>query len=141
MNSSPNGVPKPRMSEIGYLLDASAVLAVMFGEPGAELVAERAANSGISTVNLSEVVAKLHDRRVPPREIAHNLAVLDSKILPFDEAIALGAGALRPTTRQFGLSLGDRACLATARVHQLTVLTADRTWARIDLGIAIEIIR
>ena len=129
------------MSEAAYLLDASAALAIMFGEPGADVVVDRKAKSAISSVNLAEVVAKLHDRGVHHEDIALNLVALDCPVVPFDREMALDAGALRSKTRQFGLSLGDRACLATAQAQGLTVLTADRAWARIDLGIEVEIIR
>ncbi|MFZ1106612.1 MAG: PIN domain-containing protein [Hyphomicrobiaceae bacterium] len=62
-------------------------------------------------------------------------------IVPFDEELARQTGALRPATRSLGLSLGDRACLALAQRERLPVLTADRSWAKLDLGIAITMVR
>jgi PIN domain nuclease of toxin-antitoxin system len=54
---------------------------------------------------------------------------------------ALDSGLLREATRAAGLSLGDRLCLAAARARQARVLTADRSWAGLDVGVEIEVIR
>lgn len=129
------------MSEAGYILDASAMLALLFGEPGIERVIEVAPDAVISAVNLSEVVAKLHDRDVSAENIALNIADFDVAVISFDHELAERAGHLRPLTRHLGLSLGDRACLATAQALGCIVLTADRAWAELDLGIKIEIVR
>ncbi len=140
-NSLPNGGLPLKMSEAGYLLDASAVLAMMFEEAGAERVAQCLPTAQISAVNLSEVIAKLHDNGMSPDKIALNLADLKAVVIPFDQKLALRAGALRPSTRHLGLSLGDRACLATAEAHGLAVLTADKAWAKLDLDIPVELLR
>ena len=129
------------MNELAYLLDASAALAIIYDEPGAGRVAEVLPEACISSVNLSEVVAKLHDRNVSERNIELNLNDLDLDVLAFDDRLALLAGNLRPLTRHLGLSLGDRACLATAQASSLTVLTADRAWAELELGIQVELVR
>ena len=59
----------------------------------------------------------------------------------FDRELALGAAALLLPTVAWDLSLGDRACLALARVRDLPAVTADRAWAKLDLGIRIEVVR
>jgi ribonuclease VapC len=135
------GGAKLLMNDAGYLLDASAALALIYNEPGAERVAEVLSQACISAVNLSEVIGKLHDRNVSERNIELNLADLDIEVLAFDRRMALRTAALRPVTRHLGLSLGDRACLATAEATGRVVLTADQAWARLDEGIVIEIIR
>jgi PIN domain nuclease of toxin-antitoxin system len=61
--------------------------------------------------------------------------------IDFDRELAIGAAALLPQTAPFGLSLGDRACLALARLRGLPAVTADRDWARLDLGITVEVMR
>jgi len=129
------------MSDGGVLLDSSAVLAVLFDEPGADRVEEVLPLAAISAVNLAEVVAKLHDRGVSDDDISATVCDLDLSVLPFDEAIAVQSGRLRPLTRGLGMSLGDRACLATAQQGQYLVLTADRAWISADLGISVEIVR
>lgn len=112
------------------VLDASALLALLNDEPGAEHVAEAVvAGALISAVNLSEVAAKLSDYGLSAAEIREALGSLDLEIVPFGEALALGAGLLRAATRASGLSLGDRACLALAASLGLPALTADRHWA------------
>ena len=141
MNSSLSAGPKHAVSEAVFILDASAALAVFFGEPGSDRVVDVVTNSKMSAVNFGEVVAKMHDRGVSEADIALNISDFDIAILPFDRDLAELAGHLRPLTRHLGLSLGDRACLATAQSLGCTVLTADRAWAELDLGIAIEIIR
>ena len=129
------------MSDIEFVLDASAALAVIFAEPGIDLVVAAAASAAMSAVNLGEVVAKMHDRGVSAENIALTLADFDVAILPFERDLAIRAGNLRQATRHLGLSFGDRACLATAQSMNCAVLTADRAWAELNLGIAITVIR
>lgn len=125
------------------VLDASALLAMIYEEPGQEKVKEMLSHSLISTVNFSEVVAKVLDRQ-PELSKIMVLTLLDSfrlNCIDFDEEQAEIAGELRPLTKKYGLSLGDRCCLALAKQKKLKVLTADRQWAQIDLGIEVELIR
>lgn len=126
-----------------WVLDASALLALLFREPGADRVAAMVAShtAAMSAVNHAEVVARLADSGTPPDEITINLALLPIQIVEFGEALSLIAGMLRPRTRAFGLSLGDRACLALAQRTGTTAITADRAWASLDVGIPIEVIR
>ncbi len=129
------------MSDAGYLLDASAVLALVFKEAGSERVAEHLINAQMSSANLSEVVAKLYDRKFDQGRVEVILSNFSIETIAFDRELAEQAGHLRALTRHLGLSLGDRACLATAQMLGCTVLTADRAWAELDLGIVIEVIR
>lgn len=124
------------------VVDSSSVLALMHHEPGADEVASVvAAGALISSVNYSEVVAKLADRGIPEREIRARLARLVLQIVDFDTGQALRAGMLRPVTRTAGLSLGDRACLALAQGRNLPVVTADRSWRSLTIGVEIRLIR
>ncbi|MCK9249770.1 MAG: type II toxin-antitoxin system VapC family toxin [Solirubrobacteraceae bacterium] len=129
-----------------YVVDASAVIALLRDEPGAAEV-ERALAAVdttdptaalISTVNLAEV-----HQALGPELPASLIGEVDSVIRPaaFSATHARGAAALREPTRDLGLSLADRACLALARSLDLTVLTADRPWARADVGVEIRLIR
>lgn len=123
------------------VLDASAVLALIWGEPGADKVADRIAVCLLSSVNLSEVAAKLADRGAPPDAVRELLDKLPCRIVPLDRELALAAAALRPATRAAGLSLGDRVCLAYAQREGLPAITADQGWRRVALPIAVEYIR
>lgn len=129
------------MSEVRHVLDASALLAVMLGEPGATTVAERFADCCISAVNLSEVVAKLVERGIPLTDVTESLSELDLDVHAFDATQAIRAGILRGETRSRGLSLGDRACLALAAELNAVAVTTDSAWGDIDLGITIELAR
>ena len=122
-------------------LDASALLAVVFDEPGSELVAPVADQSLISAVNLSEAIQKMIDRGWTEEEVRQTLYHFRLSVVSFDEDAAHRAGFLRIATRHRGLSLGDRACLALAIVDGARVLTADRAWAGLKLGVEIEVIR
>ena len=97
-----------------WVLDASAVLAAILGEPGAEIVERDLSTSLISAVNASEVVTKLVDRSEPPEVASRAVASLDCEIITVDVDLGLRAGELRALTRHKGLSLGDRICLALA---------------------------
>lgn len=129
------------MSERAYVLDASALLAVMLGEPGAEAVNAILDRASIGAVNLSEVVAKLQERGVPDDVIDQSLADLDLPVLPFDHEQALIAGKLRLATRAAGLSLGDRACLAAARALGAVAITTDKAWIGLPVDTEIELAR
>lgn len=120
-------------------LDASALLAVMLEERGAEKVRDLLPGAIIGAVNLAEVVAKLQERGVPDEEIDRAIARLDLPVIPFDMAQAMVAGKLR--ARTLGLSLGDRACLALAVVRGTPAVTMDRGWSALDIGAEVIVAR
>lgn len=123
------------------VLDASVVLAVLHNETGADTALPYMPGGLISAVNMAEVWTKLLEREVPTSEIADLLAAMGIQVCGFAEADAMEAAALRTATRERGLSLGDRACLALGRLRRATVITADRAWAGLNLGIEIVIVR
>ena len=123
------------------VLDASALLALLYLEPGSDLVESAIPGAMISTVNLSEVVAKLADRGMPESAIAETLSNVELDIRPFDAVAALRTGMLRPLTRALGLSFGDRACLALGLQLGVPVLTTDRHWSDLDIGVEVRQIR
>jgi ribonuclease VapC len=123
------------------VVDASALLALLNAEPGADIVAEALPEGVISTVNLSEVVAKLCGAGMPEKAIHQALQPLGLEVVPFDEEQAYQAGLPRVATRNTGISLGDRACLGLAKVLGAVVLTADRTWVGLSIGATIKVIR
>ncbi len=126
---------------MAIVFDSSALLAIAFDETGAERAVEALPDGILSAVNASEVVACLIDRGVPEASAQSRLRDFDIPIRPFDEALAVAAGSLRTTTRQQGLSLGDRACLALARRERAPVITADRNWSRLALDLDVRLIR
>lgn len=123
------------------VLDASALLALLSSEPGSEAVAESLPGAQISSVNLSEVVAKLSDHGMASAEIRLVIDGLGLQVASFDEALAHEAGMLRSKIRKLGLSLGDRACLALGLRERATVLTTDRRWTEVDLAIRVQVAR
>jgi len=123
------------------VLDASAVLAVINAEEGSQKLRPLLAEALLSAVNFAEIAARLADLGMPTERIAEAIGLLGVEVVPFTAAQALSSGALRPRTRDRGLSLGDRACLALAAERGLQAVTADRAWAGLDLGVEIEIIR
>ena len=134
----------PGVTEPGgpVVLDASAVLALLGNEPGAEAVLEVLPRATMSAVNLSEVVAKLAERGMPEAAIRAALDGLDLDPRPFDAAAAVAAGLLRPATRAAGLGFGDRACLALAARLGGVALTADRAWAEVAVvGVRVSLVR
>lgn len=111
------------------VLDSSAILALLLGEPGAAKVRDALPGGLLSSVNLAEVVSKLCERGMPAAEAMMAVASIGVDIVSFDAEQAHLAGEMRPATRAAGLSLGDRACLALARQRGLPTLTADAAWA------------
>jgi len=129
------------VSEPG-VLDASALLALLGGEPGAHLVAAQVGLACISAVNHGEVVSKLRDRGLALDEAVEALDALALEVVPVDRALAVRAGDLRPATKPFGLSLGDRVCLALAAALGRPALTAERTWdGRVEAATGARIVR
>jgi PIN domain nuclease of toxin-antitoxin system len=123
-------------------LDASAVLAILNGEDGADKLPPGLLNDAtVSTVNLAEVHSKLVGRGLDPDEAweAALSPVRDSE--PFTDEHARIAGGLVTQTRRLGLSLGDRACLALGISLGTAVYTADQSWKGLRLGIRIHVIR
>jgi PIN domain nuclease of toxin-antitoxin system len=123
------------------VLDASAVIALLEREPGAEVVGQCLPNADISAVNLAEVVTKLIDRGIDRQEIIDTLREMRMRVHAFDEQSAFASAMLRAATRAHGLSLGDRACIALGIALAQPVLTADQGWARLDVGFKVQVIR
>jgi len=124
-----------------FVLDASALLALVHGEPGAERVRAVLGRAVISAINLAEVVGRLSERGGAAPDIRRALDRLHLTVLPVDKDLGYAAGFLRSTTRRLGLSLGDRICLALAARLGATALTADRAWSRLGTDVRIELLR
>jgi PIN domain nuclease of toxin-antitoxin system len=123
------------------VLDASALLALLNSEEGSETVSKMLPGSALSAVNLCEVVGKLTEAGMPEEPIRAALASLGLEIHAFDEENAYAAGLLRKRTKMFGLSLGDRACIALALHLSVDVLTADHDWKKLKLPVKVQTIR
>ena len=124
------------------VLDASAILAVINGEPGHEkLTPELLASAVGSTVNLAEVQAKLVSRGWASDEAWEDTTSPIRETVPFNEEHAKIAGSLVALTRHLGLSLGDCACLALGIALKAPVYTADKTWKGLKLNVRIHVIR
>ena len=127
------------MSDV--VLDASALMAMLNTEPGADLVFNLLPQAAISAVNFAEVISKLTERGIDENNVRDYLEEFTFEITPFDAEQAYDAGILRQATRSLGLSLGDRCCLSLARNLSLPVLTADRAWAQLSIGVEVNLVR
>ena len=127
------------MSEV--VLDASALLAFLRKEKGAERVQEVLGSACISAVNLSETIVKLAEYGKPVEEIVSHIDLLQIPVVAFDVELARMAASLREPTRAAGLSLGDRACLALALKKGLPALTTEKAWLECKVGVKVIKIR
>lgn len=125
---------------IEFVLDASAIFALLDQEPGWETV-DAVTRRVVSVVNVAEVGTVLVNRGYIVEQFVLVLASLQLETIDFDSRQAYETARLRAATKSAGLSLGDRACLALAGALRLPVLTADRAWRDIDVGVTIELIR
>jgi PIN domain nuclease of toxin-antitoxin system len=123
------------------IADASAILALLKQEPFDKVEPKRLFRATISAVNLSEVLERLCSGGLSQLEAEEAVAALNLEVTDFDEPQAHLAAYLRSDTRRAGLSLGDRACLALGLRLGRPVITADRAWARVDVGVEIFLIR
>ena len=130
------------MSANKVVLDASAILAVIHGEPGSEkLPPELLANALVSSVNAAEVHGKLLAKGWDADQAWEDCVGIVDQVLPFTVEHARNTGSLILLTRAMGLSLGDRACLALALELKAPVYTADRSWKNLKLDLRITVIR
>jgi PIN domain nuclease of toxin-antitoxin system len=124
-----------------YVLDASALLALLNAEPGAARVKEILSESVMGAVNVCETVGKLVSGGMSIEDARTSVALVVPEIIPFDAELAYKAGGMVAETRKLGLSLGDRACLALALARQNTAVTAEKLWSKLKLGVSVEVIR
>ena len=123
------------------VLDASALLAFLFKEPGRDQVGARIGSSCLSAVNLAEVIGKFVQRGVSAELVLGKLLASTVEMVPFSPSDAALAASLLPQTQRQGLSLADRACLALAIRRRLPVLTADQAWGALNIGVEVQVIR
>jgi ribonuclease VapC len=132
---------------VRHVLDASALLAYLHGEPGAERVTSALVEvCAISRVNWAEVLSRLAElgedpERVEARLTRAGLLGTGLVVYPLEAAHAVEIARLRPLTRGAGLSLGDRACLALGRSLRLPVLTTAGAWGALGLDVEVRLIR
>ena len=116
-----------------HLLDASALLALIFNEPGAERVGELIDDSAIHAVNLAEAMRKLVSLGIPASEVIARMEELDLELI---ETLSLkqvsGIARLVPEAKRLGLSLGDCVCLIVAESLDVVTVTAERRWSEIE---------
>jgi PIN domain nuclease of toxin-antitoxin system len=123
------------------VLDASALIAFLLNEPGADKVAAVLTRSCISAVNLAETFNKLVEYGKPLDAVAYQVDRLQIPVIAFDAEQAKLLASLWKGSRATGLSLGDRACLGLGLMQQVPALTTDRRWAQADVGVKVEVIR
>jgi ribonuclease VapC len=124
------------------VLDASAILAIIKGEPGTdELSPQMLAGSSASTVNLAEVQTKLVNAGWSPAQAWEDATSPVREIISFDSKQARIAGDLALDTKHLGLSLGDRACLALGLALKAPVYTTERIWKQLKLDVNVHVIR
>ena len=126
---------------MAVVLDASALLAYLREEPGAEVVDGLLADAVMASVNWAVVVQKALSAGVDVDGMQADLQALGMRVEPFLPGDGERAGRLWPLTRQQGLSLADRACLSLGLRLGLTVVTCDRAWAQLPLNLEIQLLR
>lgn len=128
----------------GRVLDASAVLAVLFMESGFKSVipALESGSAIIGSVNYAEVLSRLGSYGAPPKEAIEAVAALGVQVIPFGRGQAEFTAQIHPDTSKHGLSMGDRACLALGKETGFPVLTADKAWGKLHIeGVKVELLR
>jgi len=126
---------------IEFVLDSSAILAELHGEPGADTVRSVLPTACVSVVNYAEVITKLIDEGLPFSRAEDLFERLYCEVVDADKHRGALAGAMHEETRRTGVSLGDRFCLQLARELKLPALTTDRRWKTLDLGVEVTLIR
>jgi len=129
-------------SKIEYVLDSTAVIAVLYAEPGYKYVDELLEKSAVSSVNLAEIVNKLAQRGASSDAVRESLVRLELRVEDWSEDMAYRSAEFSQLSKSHGLSLGDRACLTLAKHLHATAVTSDQAWRRVpSLGVRIMIFR
>ena len=123
------------------ILDASAILAYIGEEPGAEIIEKWLADSAVSIVNLCEVISVLVREGKSEEEVSAGVHALIPVIIPFSWDVARMTAAMIIATQPKGLGLGDRAALATAKSLHIPVLTTESRWLDVSVGVDIRLLR
>ena len=127
---------------IEYILDSTALIALVGLESGSQQIAGLLKNSAVSAVNLAETANKLLEKGFSQAEVRESLAKLELKVEDWSEAMAYRSTEFTQFNKSHGLSLGDRACLTLAKQLRATAITSDRTWRRLpSLDVRIMIFR
>jgi ribonuclease VapC len=124
-----------------FVLDSSVILAVLRTEPGHDTISRFTIGACMSSVNLAEIVTKCVEHGIPPQSAVDYVTGSNIDIIDFSIDHAILTGRLQSRAPRGILSLGDRACIATAIRHGATAVTADRAWAAFDVGCPVELIR
>jgi PIN domain nuclease of toxin-antitoxin system len=128
------------MMAIKTIFDTSAFLAIINNEPGSEIAQQHISSAGMSTINIAEVITYLVRNGYTDNTNLQRIINL-IKPIPLETTIAIAAGKMVSITKTLGLSLGDRACLATAQSLQRPVYTADKKWSEIAKQIGVQVIQ
>lgn len=137
---------KPRRNCVAkVVLDASAMLALLGNEPGADKVIARLSECVISAVNLSEVYSKSIQKGHSLDRVVEQIRRLQIPTIDFADAHARQTAVMHAATRKLGISLGDCACLSLGKITGATIVTADRRWSEYSLdslfGVELQQIR
>jgi PIN domain nuclease of toxin-antitoxin system len=128
------------MNEVVF--DASAMLALLQHERGEEkLMSDILERSVASAVSLAEVQSKLVKNGGDPHIAWRDALASVNSVEPYTSEHARIAGDLITTTEKYGLSLGDRSCLALAIALKAPVYTTEQVWRDLKVGVPIHVIR
>jgi len=124
------------------ILDAPALLALLNSEKGKDLVEEVLSKSVMSAISVFEVIAELEAKlNILPDESKKMIETIIQEIIPFNLEQAAEVAKLKSVTKGSGLSLGDRACLALAKLKRYPIYTTDKTWKELNIGVDVQLIR
>ena len=125
-----------------YIFATSVAIAILKKESGYKQAEDLLASSCISTVNFSEFITVMLRKHIALEDAKFITRDFFPYIIEFNQEIAEITGALYNETNKFGLSLGDRACIATGMKHDLEIYTADKAWLECEIPNAnIKLIR
>lgn len=123
------------------IFDASALLALLHQEKGYEVVEKHLPVAVMSVVNVCEAISILIEAGISENSTREMTTEIIKEIVPFDLEQGFVSANMKKFTRPYGLSFGDRACFALAKIRKLPVLTADKIWEKIDQGVKVILIR
>jgi ribonuclease VapC len=120
-----------RNAKKSCVLDASALMALINNEPGAEFIEEYIEHACISSINFTEVLSKMLEQDVPAEAAQAVLDNFNLEVIAFEQKQILGTSLLRTQTKQYGLSLADRICLDLGKLLKLPIITTDQIWKKL----------
>jgi PIN domain nuclease of toxin-antitoxin system len=129
------------VKEQRYVLDSSAIIALLKGESGIATITKYRGDYLISSVIFAEAAAWFVFSGVSRLEAERLVRSAVDEIAPFEEEDVASLLKFAAAAREHGLSLADMVCLSLAIKEKIPVITSDKAWKKLKLPVEVIVFR